>query len=230
MEAGFASHALIPTFHIHQPFQIRIFRNMSVSLSPWYPETHPALNHWQEQVAQVCSQPNGIWQHQGGWILCQGQLPAQGWCTSRLWWDMNIVQASWEIYSWPKQQCRINNFILKGSIPSEKLPKRGKFQAVLLLSLITFLVLEVKGSIFFKEKKILKIVLMSFSWAHIFPMSTYTSVILSFSLTPVKGQIKNWSLIHRLTRSLSHRETFAYLLKYSHFLLHPPTCHYTPEV
>lgn len=44
MEAGSASNTLIPAFHIHQPFQIRIFRNMSVSLSPWCPETHPALN------------------------------------------------------------------------------------------------------------------------------------------------------------------------------------------
>lgn len=146
MEAGFASNTLIPTFHIHQPFQIRIFRNMSVSLSPGVlkhiqPRT---TQNWQEQTAHICSQQNGSWKHQGGWILCQGQLSAWGCWTSGLWWDMSTVQASWEIYSWQTQQCRINNFTIKGSLPSDQLPQRGKFQAALLLFLITFLVLEVK--------------------------------------------------------------------------------------
>lgn len=155
MEAGFASNTLIPTFHIHQPFEIRIFRNMSVSLSPCCPETHPSLNH------PALARANSTHLLPAKWHLTAPRrlnplpraAPAWGWWTSGLWWDMSMVQPSWEIYSWQTQQCRINHFILKGSLPSDQLPQRGKFQAALLLSLITFLVLKVKETIFFKTKK-----------------------------------------------------------------------------
>lgn len=129
MEAGFASNTLIPTFHIHQPFEIRIFRNMSVSLSPCCPETHPSLNH------PALARANSTHLLPAKWHLTAPRrlnplpraAPAWGWWTSGLWWDMSMVQPSWEIYSWQTQQCRINHFILKGSLPSDQLPQSCSF-------------------------------------------------------------------------------------------------------